>query len=156
MDEMEKKETMTSKEMGERKDRISKTKMMIDANASLDDLLKMVTRQRKMAELLLPHVGDRTIKSLCELAVISPALWYRIINDTVRPGQDVLLRLAFVLEMNINETQELLKSGRCAMLTSDNKRDVAIIYGLKNELNLGEMDTVLEAYGLETLVPPEK
>ena len=142
--------------MGERKDRISKTKMMIDANASLDDLLKMVTRQRKMAELLLPHVGDRTIKSLCELAVISPALWYRIINDTVRPGQDVLLRLAFVLEMNINETQELLKSGRCAMLTSDNKRDVAIIYGLKNELNLGEMDTVLEAYGLETLVPPEK
>ena len=89
----------------------------------------MVERQKKMAELLLPHVGERTIKSLCELAVISPALWYRIVNDTVRPGQDVLLRLAFVLEMTPNDTQELLKSGHCALLTADSKRDVAIIYG---------------------------
>ena len=139
-----------------RVERISKTRMMIESDASLDELLSMVTRQKKMAELLLPHVGERTIKSLCELAVISPALWYRIVNDTVRPGQDVLLRLAFVLEMTPGETQELLKSGHCALLTADSKRDVAIIYGLKNELNLGEMDTVLEAYGLETLVPPEK
>lgn len=139
-----------------RSDRVSKTIRMYESKASLDELLSMVTRPKKMSELLLPHVGERTIKSICDLAVISTALWYRIMNNTVRPGMDVLLRLAFVLEMNVEETQSLLKSGRCALLSSEFPRDVAIIYGLKNELNLGEMDTVLEQYGFDPLVQPEK
>ena len=65
----------------------------------------------------------------------------------------MLLRIAFVLEFTYEETAQLLKSGLRSALTSDSKRDVAIIYGLVNRLSLGEMDAVLEGYGLPRLVP---
>ena len=53
----------------------------------------------------------------------------------------------------MRKTAQLLKSGLRSALTSDSKRDVAIIYGLVNRLSLGEMDAVLEGYGMPRLVP---
>ena len=65
----------------------------------------------------------------------------------------IMVPIAFVLEFTYEETAQLLKSGLRSALTSDSKRDVAIIYGLVNRLSLGEMDAVLEGYGLPRLVP---
>lgn len=48
------------------------------------------------------------------------------------------------------------KSGRRSMLSGSNERDVAILFGRKNGLFLGEMDELLEEYGFPTLVPPLK
>lgn len=71
-----------------------------------------------------------------------------------RPEQDVLLRMAFALELTGEETQQLLKAGHRAPLTASRPRDIAVIFGLQNGLTLDEMDGILMERGMDPLTPP--
>lgn len=141
-------------------DRMGQTRWMIEhaGKRSLDDLLKEVKSQKSVPDLLLPALGkkDISVEVMSQLAGFGRATGYKIINNKMRPEADILIRIAFVLEMNVEEMQQLLKSGRRSMLSGSSDRDVAIIYGRQNGLSLGEMDELLEEYGLPTLVPPLK
>ena len=44
--------------------------------------------------------------------------------------KDMMLRIAFVLGMSVDETQEMLKTAQRAVLSSKDRRDVCIIFGL--------------------------
>lgn len=73
-----------------------------------------------------------------------------------RPEQDVLLRMAFALELTGEETQQLLKAGHRAQLTASRPRDIAVIFGLQNGLTLDEMDGILMERGMDPLTTPAK
>ena len=139
---------------------IGRTRWMIDNSNehSLDELLKEVKSQKSVPDILLPALGkkDISVEVMSQLAGLARATGYRIINNKMRPEADILIRLAFVLDFSVDEMQQLLKSGRRSMLSGNSKRDVVIIYGRSNGLSLGEMDMLLEEYGLPTLVPPLK
>lgn len=141
-------------------ERISQTRWMIEhaRDCSLDELLKEVKAQKSVPDLLLPALGkkDISVEVMSQLAGFGRATGYNIMNNKMRPEADILIRIAFVLDLNVEEMQQLLKSGRRSMLSGSNERDVAILFGRKNGLSLGEMDELLEAYGLPTLVPPVK
>lgn len=142
----------------EEQERIGHTKWMVNHSKKeeLDKLMGMVPdRTDSVPDLLLPRLGEKnmSVEVMSELAGFNRATGYKIIGGKQRAERDMLLRIAFVLEFSYEETAQLLKSGLRSALTSDSKRDVAIIYGLVNGLSLGEMDTVLEEYGLPTLVP---
>lgn len=141
-------------------ERISQTRWMIEhaRDCSLDELLKEVKAQKSVPDLLLPALGkkDISVEVMSQLAGFGRATGYKIMNNKMRPEADILIRIAFVLDLNVEEMQQLLKSGRRSMLSGSNERDVAILFGRKNGLSLGEMDELLEAYGLPTLVPPVK
>lgn len=144
----------------DRKEEIGRTLWMINhANkADLEELLGRAGKQESVGDILYKKLEERkmSVEVMAELAAISRAGGYKILNDKQRPGQDTLLRIAFVLELDPNETQRLLKAGRCALLTAERKRDVAVIYGLSNRLSLGEMDGLLLECGFAALVPPAK
>lgn len=138
-------------------DGMGQTRWMI-ANAgreSLEALIGRVKGRKSVGDILLPRLGylDMSVEKMTEMAYINRATGYKIIKNTMRPGQDVLLRIAFALKFGPEETQELLKSGRCSLLTGSSERDVAIIYGLQNHLLLEEMDVLLKEYGLPELIP---
>ena len=139
---------------------IGRTRWMIDNSNehSLDELLKEVKSQKSVPDILLPALGkkDISVEVMSQLAGLARATGYRIINNKMRPEADILIRLAFVLDFSVDEMQQLLKSGRRSMLSGNSKRDVVIIYGRSNGLSLGEMDMLLEEYGLSTLVPQLK
>ena len=149
----------------EGQERIGHTKWMVN-HSKKEDLDKLRIKRDKLMgmvpertasvpDLLLPRLGEKnmSVEVMSELAGFNRATGYKIINGKQRAERDMLLRIAFVLEFTYEETAQLLKSGLRFALTSDSKRDVAIIYGLVNRLSLGEMDAVLEGYGLPRLVP---
>lgn len=146
------------KTLSEEQERVGHTKWMV-SNSKKEDLDKLIgmvpEKTASVPDLLLPRLGekDMSVEVMSELAGFNRATGYKIINGKQRAERDMLLRIAFVLEFTYEETAQLLKSGLRSALTSDSKRDVAIIYGLVNGLSLGEMDGVLEEYGLPRLVP---
>ncbi|MCD7715865.1 MAG: helix-turn-helix domain-containing protein [Lachnospiraceae bacterium] len=139
-------------------DRVGRTRWMV-SNATrkdLDDMLDRVpVRTSSVRELLLARLGEKnmSVDVMAELAGMSRATGFKILSGKQRAERDMLLRIAFVLEFDFEETAQLLKSGCKAALTADSKRDVAIIFGLENHLTLGDMDDLLEEYGLAPLVP---
>ena len=140
--------------------RVGQTRWMIDHSNeySLDELLKEIKSQKSVPDIILPALGKKniSIEVMSQLAGFGRATGYKIINGKMRPETDILIRIAFILELTVDEMQQLLKSGRRSMLTGSDERDVAILYGRKNNLSLGEMDELLIEYGLKPLVPPEK
>ena len=65
----------------------------------------------------------------------------------------MVLRIAFVLHMSLEESQQMLKSAHRSPLTSGSQRDVCIMYGLINHLERSEMDAVLEKKQFAPLWP---
>ena len=142
-------------------DRVSRTSFLIDQmkkGMSFNEVIEDVKPAESLPSLLLKYTGraGMSTERMAEFAGLSRAAGYKIMNGKMRPEADSLIRLAFVLELNVEETQALLKSGHRAMLSGGDQRDAAILYGLINGLSLAEMDELLEAKGFVTLVPPGK
>lgn len=133
-----------------------KTDWMMDngKRVSLERILKETTRQEKIQDIILPKLGAKqmSIEVMANLAGFSRATGYKIIREEIQPGQDTLLRIAFVLELNQFESQRLLKAGHCAQLTSGRKRDAVILYGLCNKVSLWKMDEMLLKEGFSPLI----
>lgn len=144
----------------EEMENLGRTRWMIDNSNeySLEELLKEIKTQKSVPDILLTALGekDMSVEVMSQLAGLARATGYKIVNNKMRPEADILIRIAFVLDFSVEEMQQLLKSGRRSMLSGNHKRDVVIIYGRSNGLSLGEMDLLLEEYGLPVLVPPLK
>ena len=137
-------------------DKVRSTIRMIDdmgRGASLEELLKSSQPMKSIAQLTLPHLGDMSYETLGVLAGTSRANVYKLMDGRSHPEQDVLLRIAFTLGMDVEETQALLKSAHRSQLTSSIPRDVCILFGLMNRLTLDEMDQLLKAKGMKQLWP---
>ena len=135
---------------------VSRTLLMIDKmsqGASLEELLKQTTPMKTLPQILLPKLGDMSLDSLAVYAGCSRANIYKIMGGKSHPEKDMLLRIAFVLRMEVEDMQQMLKSARRSPLSSGSPRDVCILYGLMNRLTLDEMDEVLEKKNFETLWP---
>ena len=140
-------------------DRISKTVLMIEAmnsGASLDELLKKSEPLKPLPELILPRLRDMSYDTLGVLVGSSRANIYKMMSGKSHPEKDMLLRIAFVLHMSLDETQQMLKSAHRTPLSSGSQRDVCVMYGLMNHLEGDEMDSVLQRRGMEPLWPDEE
>lgn len=141
--------------------KISKTLMMIDGEINSDDLdewLKEVRPEPKLSAFILPRLAalDMSVEDLGDYACIARSTVYRILDGKQKPMQDALLRMAFALQLDASDTQQLLKTGQRAALTASRPRDVAILYGLKNGLSLDEMDVILLERGMTPLMPVQQ
>ena len=135
------------------------TVMMIErANSgeSLEKMLKAIKQSRKLPQILLPRMGGMSYEVLADLTGCSRAYVYGIMKGVKHPEKDMLLRIAFVLGMNVDETQEMLQTAHRATLSSKDKRDICLIFGLVNGLDLESMDEVLLEQGQKPLSPFEK
>ncbi len=137
-------------------DKVRSTIRMIDEmgrGVSLEELLKTSKPMKSIAQLILPHLGDMSYETLGVRAGTSRANVYKLMDGRSHPEQDVLLRIAFTLGMDVEETQALLKSAHRSQLTSSIPRDVCILFGLINHLTLDEMDQLLKEKGMKLLWP---
>ncbi|MBE5804891.1 MAG: helix-turn-helix transcriptional regulator [Clostridiales bacterium] len=151
---------MTGTHRAEREN-VSKTRLMLEGSINLDNLDQFLKEARpapKLSNYLMNLLAERDMSNeeLGLEANIGRSTIYKIISGKQLPEQDMLLRMAFVLELSAEETQQLLKTGRRAQLTASRPRDIAIIYGLQNGLMLDEMDEILMERGLDPLIPAEK
>ena len=74
-------------------------------------------------------------------------------KDIVRiPTRKILLQCAFLLSLDLSDTQRLLDIGQKPRLYPRVRYDAAIIYGLEEKMTLEEMNSFLDEIGEEVLL----
>ena len=77
---------------------------------------------------------------------------YKIFSGERRATRDVLVSVAFGMELSIEETQLLLRIAKFAVLDSRERRDSVIIYALSHDMTVFECDDLLNENNLITLI----
>lgn len=99
---------------------------------------------------------SKSVEAVAGLADLNKSSLYRILNAETNPQRNVLLRLSRILEMNLTETQTLLKLGGHATLSGSSPRDIVIISGILKEQDIIDISTVLSENGFADLFAKSK
>jgi len=68
---------------------------------------------------------------------------YKVIQGTRSATRDILLAIAIGMQLNLDETQSLLKIAGTATLNPRDRRDSIVIYGIANKLKITEICEIL-------------
>lgn len=117
----------------------------------LEESLQKTTHLDTVSKFIQAKLGEIKLDDLAYEIGISYAAISKIVTEKIRPSRDVLLAIAFVLKMQVEEVQQLLKSGKHATLTSSDPRDIVIIHGKVKNMELSEINKVLTQHGLKPL-----
>lgn len=95
-------------------------------------------------------------KGLVKSAVIkrselSEVMGYQIFSGTRNPSRDSLICVCVAMELDIDETQEILKVALFAPLYPKSKRDCIIINGISNKKSVAEINETLYDNDEDTL-----
>lgn len=110
----------------------------------------------------LPQDVTGTITALCrekriskaalaKRACLSEVYLHQILSGKRNPSRNRLICLCFGLELNQQETDDLLKSAGFAQLYPKDKRDAVILHGLSHHTSLTEVNSTLFSMDMETL-----
>lgn len=124
----------------------------IQQGVSIDDLASLASFPT-LSSCLNEIIGRRnlSVDAVSGLADMNTATLYKIMSRKIAPSRNVLLRLAFSLEMSFDETQVLLKAGNAAALSASRKRDIYIIEGIQKQFSYDDVNSVLTAHGFPDL-----
>ena len=95
--------------------------------------------------------ADMTLPQLFFAAGIEKSLGYKILAGRRKPGRDILLRLAFVLGMGLEDAQRLLALGERGALYARNRRDMVLIHALTHGMSLDQVQETLTRMGEASL-----
>ena len=84
-------------------------------------------------------------------AELSEIYGYQIFSGLRVPERKKVLCLALGMELNIDETQQLLKAAGYSPLYAKLPFDSIVLYGLCKKYTVVQINELLYAYGLETL-----
>jgi len=76
---------------------------------------------------------------------------YQIFAGTKKPSRDKLIALMFGYGLSVDDGNTLLKSAGLSNLYPRDKRDAVIIFGLRNKLEISEVDDLLFELKLDTV-----
>ena len=133
-----------------------------------EDLLKELKETSDIEEFFNSHAGqfiNRTVPDyLNEMLMIKDMRLstiaknsgegeyvYKIFKGDKNPSRNVLLAVAFGMDMSLEEAQLLLRISKYAILDSRDMRDSVIIYCLTHGMTVFETDDMLEKKNLVTL-----
>ena len=142
----------------------------VNANRSTDRLLEMLKNTEQLSptleelaedfnapaffEQLSAHMDGQGLNAarLSELALLSRSFTYQICSGERLPSRDIVLRLALVLGLSVDETQRLLRLAQKGILYPRVRRDAILIFALKDGLDLLAANELLTAHGETPLV----
>lgn len=110
-------------------------------NTSLSDYLESLINEKGLSKA-----------DIIKKSEMSEVYAYQILSGIKKkPKRQKVLSLVFGMELNLLETQELLKKTGYAQLYAKNPFDTVIIYGISKGMNIVEVNNLLFEYGQETL-----
>lgn len=74
-----------------------------------------------------------SVDVLADLSGINPASIYRFMNKERNPTRNAIIRMAYAMELSLEETQVLLKSANLSTLSGTRDRDLIIMAGIINK-----------------------
>ena len=128
----------------------------------LDDYLKKnidYMNTPSIAEYLNNLILEKGLKKSKVIAAtnLTREYGYEILSGKKKKkyNQNTLLAFALALNLNIDETQHLLKYGHVSELYPKRERDAIIIFAIKNGYNVIQTDELLEQKGYgENIISP--
>lgn len=106
-----------------------------------------------LCELLEGFIEQKGLRKsqVIKRSEMSEVYAYQIFSGLRVPERNKLLCLAIGMELNIDETQRLLKAAGYAPLYVKKPFDSIILYGICKGMSVVEINDILYDYGLETL-----
>ena len=106
-----------------------------------------------ISEVLNEFMGREkmSVERLSDLSDVKPATIYRIMKKERNPTRNTILRMALSLALNFGETQALLKSGNCALLSASRERDLVIMNGIENSMDYESVNEELVSRNMPDL-----
>lgn len=129
---------------------------MLESSKSLDNVLEnndSITNpdtSSYLSELIIKH--NMSAQQVFEKAVISRSFGYQIFNGLRNPNRNVLLRIAIVMKLSVDETQHILIISQRGELYPKVRRDAAIIFCIKHNCDLTDTNELLESIGESPLL----
>lgn len=71
--------------------------------------------------------------------------FYQILKGRRAPGRDFLIHLSFLLKLNLDETQRLLKIAKRQPLYPRSKKDAAVIYAITHKMNYEKYEALIDS-----------
>ena len=102
------------------------------------------------ADQLCNRLGKKRWQVIAR-AGIDRTYGYQLFNGTRRPSRDKAIQLAFGMDMNLLETQELLRAAEKSTLDRSKKRDAVFLFCLERRKNIYEAQQLLEMLALAPL-----
>jgi transcriptional regulator with XRE-family HTH domain len=131
--------------------------VLLESSSTLDDVLQEhecsvnnPTIPSYLTELLQVH--GYTIAQVIQRANLSKSFVYQIFSGARVPNRDILIRIAFAIKLNLEETQRLLTISCRGALYPRIRRDAAIIFCLQKRCTLEQTSELLEEIGEMPLV----
>lgn len=114
-----------------------------------DEVKEIMKREKivfpTISGVLNEMMGARglTVEVIAGRADIDPATIYRFMSKKRNPSRNALLRIAMGMKLSLEETQVLLKSGNCAVLSASRERDLEIMDGIIKKKDYDEVNAAL-------------
>jgi len=136
---------------------------------STDELLKLLFKERSLEQFLQRNESaylslsfsdylsawckaHREIpEKIIRRANLEKSFGHQLFNGKRNPSRDTVIKLAFALQSDVAQAQEMLKIARKSILYPRIKRDTVIIYCLHNRISLIDTEIILEDLGLPIL-----
>ncbi|SDN87737.1 helix-turn-helix domain-containing protein [Acetanaerobacterium elongatum] len=104
----------------------------------------------------LCHEAGLVPEQIIKKAAIDRTYGHQLFNGTRKPSRDKVIQLAFGFNLNVEDTQKLLKLAQKSALYPKIKRDAIILYSLSNHKDILETQSVLQALSQTLLGGEEK
>lgn len=139
--------------------------MRKDTSQLLDELLQCDSFTRFYRENVA-YIPDKNLSTYLQALITSKNLKksdvirkselsetyaYQIFSGIRVPERKKLLCLAFGMELDLEETQNLLKCSGYAQLYAKNPWDCIVIFGICKKYNVVQVNELLFDYGMETI-----
>lgn len=102
-------------------------------------------------EHLMEERGISRKEAICKLN-LEESYGRKLFGGRRIPTRKILLQSAFLLSLNLKETQRLLEIGKKPRLYPKIRNDAAIIHGIEKKMTLEQVNAFLEEIGEEPLL----
>ena len=143
--------------------------MADEKQVSTDELLKLLFKERSLEQFLLRNESaylnadfsdylsnwckshQEIPEQLIRRANLEKSFGHQLFSGKRKPSRDTVIQLAFAMDADVPQAQEMLKVARKSVLYPRIKRDTVIIYCLHNRVSLLDTEIILENLGLPIL-----
>ena len=134
-----------------------------------EELLKMLLQERSLEQFLQRNTSaylntnfadyltgwckshQEVPEQLIRRANLDKSFGHQLFSGKRKPSRDTVIQMAFAMNADVSQTQEMLKIARKSLLYPRIKRDIVIIYCLHNHIRLLDAEIILEETGLPPL-----
>lgn len=110
---------------------------------------KNQTLPQYLNALLAGKEGKVTISKIVDSTSLNKSYVYRVFafDSKEKPSRETLLEISAAMGLTVEETNRVLKLGKCSALRAKDERDAIIYFGLYHEMSYSDIDTILKNNG---------